>query len=270
MTYLCLPISNAQALKTWEVLTMLILFEDTWIDLHFLKLLCLLSSQIDTNIWITHYSDVIIGPMASQITILTIVYSIVYSGGDQRKLQCSASLAFVRGNHRGPVNSPHKWPVTRKMFPFDDVIMHAEFIGGHINRFALSKTSLPSLFSNWYEHLNYPLQWRHNRPYGVSNHHPHDCLLNRLFRRRSKKTSMLSVTGLCEGKSPGTGEFPAQMASNAENVSIWWRHHACWIYWRTHKINLHFLKLLCLLSFQIDTTIFTNDLAPSRPPLPPA
>ena len=53
----------------------------------------------------------------------------------------------------------------------------------------------------------------------------HDCFLNRLFRRRSKKTSKLRVTGLCAGNSPGTGEFPAQMASNAENVSIWWRHH---------------------------------------------
>ena len=63
------------------------------------------------------------GTMASQITILTIVYSTVYSGADQRKHQSSALLAFVRGIHRGPVNSPHKWPVTRKMFPFDDVIM---------------------------------------------------------------------------------------------------------------------------------------------------
>ena len=63
------------------------------------------------------------GTMASQITSLTIVYSTVYSSADQRKHQSSASLAFVRGIHRGPVNSPHKWPVTRKMFPFDDVIM---------------------------------------------------------------------------------------------------------------------------------------------------
>ena len=61
--------------------------------------------------------------MASQITSLTVVYSMVYSGADQRKHQSSASLAFVRGIHRRPVNSPHKWPVTRKMFPFDDVIM---------------------------------------------------------------------------------------------------------------------------------------------------
>ena len=64
------------------------------------------------------------GAIASQITSLTIVYSIVYSDADQRKQQSSASLAFVRGIHRGPVNSPHKWPVTRKMFPFDDVIMY--------------------------------------------------------------------------------------------------------------------------------------------------
>ena len=71
-----------------------------------------------------------------------------------------------------------------------------------------------------------PLRWRHNGRDSVSNHQPHDCFLNLLFRRRSKKTSKLRVTGLCAWNSPGTGEFPAQMVSNAENVSIWWRHHA--------------------------------------------
>ena len=75
---------------------------------------------------IPHYDDVIMGAIASQITSLTIIYSTVYSDADQRKLQSAASLAFVRGIHRGPVNSPHKWPVTRKMFPFDDVIMFIE------------------------------------------------------------------------------------------------------------------------------------------------
>ena len=63
------------------------------------------------------------GTIASQITSITIVYSTVYSDADQRKHQSCASLAFVRGIHRGPMNFPHKWPVTRKMFPFDDVIM---------------------------------------------------------------------------------------------------------------------------------------------------
>ena len=71
-----------------------------------------------------HYGDVIMGAIAYQITRLTIVYSTVYSDADQKKHQGSASLAFVRGNHGGPVNFPHKWPVTRKMFPFDDVIMY--------------------------------------------------------------------------------------------------------------------------------------------------
>ena len=70
-----------------------------------------------------HYSDVIMGMMASQITRLTTVYSTVYSGTDQRKHQSSVSPVFVRGIHRWPLNSPHKWPVTRKMFPFYDVIM---------------------------------------------------------------------------------------------------------------------------------------------------
>ena len=70
-----------------------------------------------------HYTEVIKSTMASQITSLTSVYSIVYSGVDQRKHQRPATLAFVRGIHRWPVNSPHKRPVTRKMFPFDDAIM---------------------------------------------------------------------------------------------------------------------------------------------------
>ena len=72
-----------------------------------------------------HYNDAIMGVVASQITSLTIVFSTVYLDTDQRKHQSSASLAFVRGIHRRPVNSPAKWPVTRKMFPFDDVIMYS-------------------------------------------------------------------------------------------------------------------------------------------------
>ena len=66
------------------------------------------------------------GTMASQLTSLTIVYSTVYSGADQRKHQSSVSLAFVRGIHRWPVSSPHKWPATRKSFPLDDVIMKSQ------------------------------------------------------------------------------------------------------------------------------------------------
>ena len=89
-----------------------------------------------------------------------------------------------------------------------------------------NKTSFPQrkfhIFSNCTAIL---LRWRHNGHDGVSIHQPHHCLLNRLFGCRSKKTSKLRVSGLCAGNSPGTGELPAQMASNAENVSIWWRYH---------------------------------------------
>ena len=80
-------------------------------------LLCFIS------MWLYHYDDVTMGTMAAQITSLAIVYSTFYLGADQSKHQSFASMAFVWGIHRGPVNSPHKWPVTRKMFPFDDVIM---------------------------------------------------------------------------------------------------------------------------------------------------
>ena len=83
------------------------------------------SLHIILNIYHTgHYSDVIMSTMLSQITGVSIVCSTVCSGADQRKHQSSASLAFVRGIHRWPMNSPHKGPVTRKIFPFDDVIMN--------------------------------------------------------------------------------------------------------------------------------------------------
>ena len=81
--------------------------------------------------------------------------------------------------------------------------------------------------SNFTPHSIMALRWRHNELDGVSDHQSPGCLPNRLFGRTPKKTSKLRVTGLCAGNSPGTGEFPAQKASNAENVSIWWRHHGC-------------------------------------------
>ena len=72
---------------------------------------------------------------------------------------------------------------------------------------------------------HYSLLWRHNGCDGVSNHQPYHCLLKRLFWHRSKKTTKLRVIGLCAGNSPVTGEFPAQMARNSENVFNCWRHH---------------------------------------------
>ena len=79
--------------------------------------------QHGSHFVLIHYSDVIMSVEASQITSLTIVYSALYSGADQRKHQSSASLAFVLGIHRWLVNSLHKWPVMQKMFPFDDIII---------------------------------------------------------------------------------------------------------------------------------------------------
>ena len=118
------------------------------------------------------------------------------------------------------------WPYRERDIP--DLCQHG------INTEVLSAGILPGV----YDLVNYldtmaqygpvsesTLLWRHYRRDNVSNHQPHDCLLNRLFGLISKKTSKLHVTGLCAGNSPGIGEFPAQMASNAENVSIWWRLH---------------------------------------------
>ena len=87
-------------------------------------------------------------------------------------------------------------------------------------------TQMCSTFHVLYIMVCYTLQWRHNGHDNVSNHQPHDYLFNRLVRSGSNKTSTkLRATGFCEGNSPMTGEFPAHRARNAENVSIWWRHH---------------------------------------------
>ena len=100
-----------------------------------------------------HYGDVIMGSISSQITSLTIVYSTVYSDADQRKHQSSASLAFVWGIHRGPVNSPHKWTVTRKMCPFDDVIMWGAFKGWTVisSKLVIS-TAVAQTHNSWWYH----------------------------------------------------------------------------------------------------------------------
>ena len=101
----------------------------------------------------SHYSDVIIGAMASQITTVSIVYSPVCSGTDQRNHQSSASLAFVGGIHRGPVNSPHKSPVTRKIFPFDDVIMSSQYWISVLHHIVSSFLFIWNIFSLDYHHV---------------------------------------------------------------------------------------------------------------------
>ena len=98
-------------------------------------------------------------------------------------------------------------------------------ISGCTSVFLQLNLGFPTPKLGYISYFSMTLLWRHNGRGSVSNHQPHDCLLNRFFRRRSKKTSKLRATGLCAGTSTGTGEFPAQMASNVENVSIWWRHH---------------------------------------------
>ena len=181
--------------------------------------------------------------IASQSTGVSMICSNVCSGADQRKHQSSASLVFLRRIHRWPVNSPHKSPITRKMLPFDDVIeliwffwmgemsqsvgnrrdksIHAETDCSNVHELY---TSTKSTFQHKLS-FSIPLPWLHNELDGVSNRQCLECLINRLFMRRSKKTSKPRVTGLWEGNSAVTGELHAQRARKTENVFIWWRHH---------------------------------------------
>ena len=100
--------------------------DDIWLPIYVLtSTLVLLNRRLGHESY--HYNDIIMGTIASQITSLAIVYSIVYSDADQRKPQNSALLAFVWGIHLGPVISPHKRSVTRNMFLFDDVIMDVPY-----------------------------------------------------------------------------------------------------------------------------------------------
>ena len=122
-----------------------------------------------------------------------------------------------------------------------------------------------NILSNCCMHL-FTLRWRHNERDSVSNHQPRDCLFNRLFTHRSKKTSKLRVTGLCAGNSPELGEFPAQRASNAEIGSIWWRHHEIntFVYRLTHwglmphiyiHTYTHIHTYICIYIYIVDSFV---------------
>ena len=177
--------------------------------------------------------------MAYQTTSLTIVYSTVYSDADQRKHKSTATLAFVRGIHRWPMDSPHKGPVTRKMFP--NSWRHRENL---IQRLVILTSAAIGadgflsvlLHASICVSVHSALQCRHNELDGVSNHQPLYCFLNRLSRGWSKKTSKLRVTGLCEGNSPVTGEFPAQTASNAQMFPFDDVHSECRYHSNTVRI----------------------------------
>ena len=141
--------------------------------------------------------------MASQITGVSIVCSKICLSADQKKHTNSVLLAFVRGIPRWQVDSPHKGPITRKMFSIWWRHQGGK-MGGQID-FVWTRHIHIMCTGNRSQKL-IPLQWRNNERDGVSNHQPHDFLLNRFFR--SKKTSKFEATDLCVGNSPVTGEFP--------------------------------------------------------------
>ena len=136
----------------------------------------------------SHYDDVIMSAMASQITSLTIVYSTVYSGADQRKHQSSALLALC------VEFTGDRWIPRTK----------GQWRGKCFHLMTSSCCTKPSICGASVQYLLFVSNGDacSTPASSVSNHQPHDCLLNRLFTRRSKKTSKLRVTGLCERNSP--------------------------------------------------------------------
>ena len=135
-----------------------------------------------------------------------------------------------------PPVTVHKGPVMRKAFTCHGFIIERirgldELMPQHYVLVCATLLVEPHYSTCYGAAWQVTLQWRHNGRDGVSNHEPRDCLLNRVYRRRSKKTSKLRITGLCAWNSPVTGESRTQMTSNEENVSIWWRHHESVLHW---------------------------------------
>ena len=137
-------------------------------------------------------------------------------------MRCSIALWF------GHELQIHGWPCTQPYRTPQNSAIYHRAAHSHTVRWCVAGLCIGRIDfvdGDPYGRRTQPLHRRHNEPDGVWNHQPRDCLLNYLFRCRSKKTSKLRVTDLCPENSPGTGEFSVQKASNAENVSIWWRHH---------------------------------------------
>ena len=166
------------------------------------------------------------GAMASRITDNSADCSAA-SSRKHYKLEDKISILPALCKENPPVTSgsPNKGPLMLKVYYFDRNYAEKSFLG--------NKTFF------WWPILS--LQLRHKGHGGVSNHQLYDCLLNRLFRKRWKR-SKLRVTGLCEGNSLVTGEFPTQRASNAENISIWWRHHVTHMHHWTSRNSLMFVN----------------------------
>ena len=149
---------------------------------------------------------------------------------DDNKIKCIFSQSSLGMLHS--INSFRDWmrrgrciPSQRASIAGSVSISWHHYVIVHYVKTVLKVLERDTVSKYMKAHLWRTLQWRHKGRDSVSNHQPRDCLLNRLFRRRSKKTSKHPVIGLCAGNSPLTGEFPAQMASDAENASIWWPQH---------------------------------------------
>ena len=154
-------------------------------------------------------------------------------------------------------------PGTNWFYPYLSGLLHGHWDNHTI---AQHQQNTPKAYAciNYTNHLEWwyqqktkqstkSLHWCHNECDGISNHRPHDCLFRRLLRHRSKKTSKLCITGLCEGNSPVTSEFPSQRASNTGIASISWRHHLTYIFYGIHSSAKWYLDTLAVF-FMIKKT----------------
>ena len=144
--------------------------------------------------------------------------------GAQISLKAAMPLAEILATCRKNVSNTGPRTVA-SLTPYQSIFLDGYWQNGPMPKQNKTQQSAKYVHNSW-DVFHTPIQWRRIERDGASNHQPHRCLLNRLFRCRSKKTKKFRVTGLYEGNSLVTGEFPAQRASNAESVFIWWRYHA--------------------------------------------
>ena len=196
-----------------------------------------------------HYIDVIMTTNASQVTSRTVVYSTVYSDADQRKHQSSASLAFVWGIHRD------RW-IPRTSGQLRGKCFHL-------------MTSLWQLFSRYLAHLQRVMMFIQNlvsQIFGLISQHTSAegqlIFLPRCTGTHYDDVIMGAIVSQITNPTIGTGEFPARMASNAENVSISWRHHgiSCSTWWHYDVIRVSALLVICVENPQVSRRIFARNV----------
>ena len=217
---------------------MLVCFTDVFMRRHSASMFYSVQYSVlrNCNLWLIRWIDVILRICSK----LSCYISCLYFSIRMHCISCRFRLKSYRGHKLVSFSfNECKWVVDFCVWHY----MH-QLIYACVCEFYICVRRMRYVTYFLIRFISFSLRRRHNAHNAVSNHQPHDCLLNHLFRRRSKNTSKIRVTGLCAGISPVTGEFAAQRTNNAENVSIWWCHLVYLHWYSSARILPHPMPLL--------------------------